>query len=201
MDIHNRDFKRATIRGYREDEVDEFLDRVVADYEKLFRENEKLKEQAILHEKEIAQFRKLEKNLQDTLMVAQSTAEEVISAAKKNADESINNAKVESQNIREQAQLDSRRQLEDANNKLRSINDEYDRLVREKNSFLLKIRTALETELAVTIQLLNSIPQPKADLKPQSIIKSEVKPVIEKNSAQESETKKSAVTEETIIIK
>ena len=69
MDINNRDFKRATIRGYKEDEVDEFLDRVVADYDKLFRENEKLKEQARLNEKEITQFRKLEKNLQDTLMV------------------------------------------------------------------------------------------------------------------------------------
>ncbi len=163
MDIHNRDFKRATIRGYKEDEVDEFLDRVVADYEKLFRENEKLKEQASLHEKEITQFRKLEKNLQDTLMVAQSTAEEVISAAKKNADETINNARIESKNIREQAQIDARRQLEDANNKLRILHNEYDQLIREKNSFLLKIRTALETELAVTTQLLSSIPQPKAE--------------------------------------
>ena len=160
MDIHNRDFKRATIRGYREDEVDEFLDRVVADYEKLFRENEKLKEQASLNEKEIAQFRKLEKNLQDTLMVAQSTAEEVISAAKKNAEEMRNNTKRECQNIREQAQIDARRQIEDATGKLRAIISEYDRLVRDKNAFLLKIRTALESELAVTNQLLNSIPHP-----------------------------------------
>lgn len=161
MDIHNRDFKRATIRGYKEEEVDEFLDRVVVDYEKLFRENDKLKEQASLHEKEISQFRKLEKNLQDTLMVAQSTAEEVISAAKKNADEAVNNARIESQNIREQAQIDARRHIEEANNKLRSLNDEYEKLLREKNTFLLKIRTALETELAVTNQLLSTIPQPK----------------------------------------
>ncbi len=160
MDIHNRDFKRATIRGYKEDEVDEFLDRVVADYEKLFRENEKLKEQTNLNEKEIAQFRKLEKNLQDTLIVAQSTAEEVISAAKKNAEEMRSNTKRECQNIREQAQIEARRQIEDATSKLRSIIAEYDRLVRDKNAFLLKIRTALESELAVVTQTLNSIPHP-----------------------------------------
>lgn len=158
MDIHNRDFKRATIRGYKEDEVDEFLDRVVADYEKILRENEKLKEQANLNEKEIAQFRKLEKNMQDTLMVAQRTAEEVISSANKNAEEMKKNAQLECQNIREQAQIEARRQIDDATSKLHSIRSEYDRLVREKNTFLLKIRTALETELAVTTQLLNSIP-------------------------------------------
>ena len=137
------------------------MDRVVADYEKLFRENEKLKEQANLNEKEIAQFRKLEKNLQDTLMVAQSTAEEVISSAKKNAEEMRNNTKRECQNIREQAQIEARRQMDDATNKLRTIIAEYDRLVRDKNAFLLKIRTALESELAVTVQLLNSIPHPE----------------------------------------
>ena len=160
MDIHNRAFKRATIRGYKEDEVDEFLDRIVADYEKLFRDNEKLKEQLSLNEKEIAQFRKLEKNLQDTLMVAQSTAEEVISSAKKNAEETRNNARLECQNMREQAQIDARRQIEEATSKLNAITAEYDRLIRDKNAFLLKIRTALESELAVTNQLLSSIPRP-----------------------------------------
>ena len=161
MDIQNKDFKRATIRGYREDEVEEFLDRVAADYERLYRENEKLKEQANLNEKEIAQFRRLEKNLQDTLMVAQKTAEEVISSAKKNAEEMKKNALNECQNIREQAQIDARRHMNEANNKLRNINAEYDQILREKNAFLVKIRAALETELAVTVQLLNSTPSPK----------------------------------------
>ena len=172
-DIQNKDFRKATIRGYREDEVDEFLDKIAADYDKIIRENEKLKEQASLNVKEIAQFRKLEKNLQDTLVVAQSTAEEVMSAAKKNAEEMRNNTQRECQNIREQAQIDARRQIEDANVKLRAIVSEYDRLVRDKNAFLLKIRTALETELAVTTQLLNSIPHPDND----SQVNSQMQPV------------------------
>ena len=161
MDIQNKDFKRATIRGYKEDEVEEFLDRVAADYDRLYRENDKLKEQASLNEKEIAQFRRLEKNLQDTLMVAQKTAEEVISSAKKNAEEVKINTQKECQNMREQAQIDARRHMDEANNKLRNINAEYEHILREKNAFLVKIRAALETELAVTVQLLNSMPSPK----------------------------------------
>ena len=52
MDIHSREFKKG-LRGYKESEVDEFLDRVVADYEKLWRDNERLKEQIRFNEKEI----------------------------------------------------------------------------------------------------------------------------------------------------
>ena len=42
LDIHNKEFKRS-FRGYNEDEIDDFLDQVVNDYEKLFRENDNLK--------------------------------------------------------------------------------------------------------------------------------------------------------------
>lgn len=44
LDIHNKEFRRS-FRGYNEDEIDDFLDQVVNDYEKLFRENDNLKEQ------------------------------------------------------------------------------------------------------------------------------------------------------------
>ena len=172
MDIHNREFKRAALRGYKESEVDEFLDLVVADYEKLMRENERLKEQARYNEKELTHYRNLEKNLQDTLVVAQKTADEVVSAAKKNAKEMRENAVRESknmyentvretQNMREQAQIDIKRQLDDAQHKLRAIAAEYARIITDKEAFFLRIRTTLESGLAVTNQLLHSTPRPE----------------------------------------
>ena len=168
MEIHNREFKKV-FRGYSENEVDEFLDRIVVDYEKVLRENEKLRDQLSLNAQEVENYKKLEKNLQDTLSVAQKTADEVLESAKKSAKElrdnavrdtqSIyNNTMRETQNIREQAQLESKRLLDDAAHKLRIVITEYEKIMREKNSFLLKIRTALESELAVTSQLLTSVP-------------------------------------------
>ena len=47
LDIHNKDFKRS-FRGYDEDEIDDFLDQVVNDYEKLYRDNDKLKKELAL---------------------------------------------------------------------------------------------------------------------------------------------------------
>ena len=168
MDIHGREFKKG-LRGYKESEVDEFLDRVVADYEKLWRDNEKLKEQIRFNEKEINHYRNLERNLQDTLVVAQKTADEVVSAAKKNAREMRENAVRESktmydntvretQNMREQTQIDIKRQLDDAQQKLRLIVAEFNRITTDKEAFFIRIRTTLESELAITNQLLNSIP-------------------------------------------
>ena len=169
MEIHNREFKKG-FRGYNENEVDEFLDRIVVDYEKVLRENEKLRDKLTMNDKEVENYKKLEKNLQETLSVAQKTADEVLDTAKKSAKEMRDNAvrdtqsiydntMRETQNIREQAQLESKRLLDDAAHKLRIIVTEYEKIVREKNSFLLKIRTALESELAVTTQLLTATPQ------------------------------------------
>ena len=168
LEIHNREFKKG-FRGYNEAEVDEFLDKVVVDYEKALRDNEKLRDMLTLHDKEVENYKKLEKNLQDTLSVAQKTADEVLESAKKTAKEiresavrdtqSIyNNTIQETQNMRDQAQIESKRILDDAAHKLRVIITEYDKIVREKTSFLLKFRTALESELAVTSQLLSALP-------------------------------------------
>lgn len=168
LDIHNHEFKKS-FRGYDEGEVDDFLDRIVSDYEKVLRENEKLKERTNLNEKELAHYKSLEKNLQDTLLVAQKTAEEVITSARKTAKEIRDNAANEAQNVHEntmreaqnirvQAQLDAKKSIDEAAHKLHGVALEYERLVREKNSFLLKIRTALESELSVVVQLLASIP-------------------------------------------
>ncbi len=167
-EIQNQRFKKS-FRGYSENEVDDFLDRITADYEKLMHENEKLKEDAIFATRELEQYKRLEKNLQDTLEVAQKTANEVIENAKKNAKEMRDNAvrdtqriyeatTKDAQQIRDDAELEAKRKTEEITFKLRNAVSEYNRIVREKNTFLLKLRTALESELAVTLHLLSSVP-------------------------------------------
>ena len=161
MDIHNKDFKRS-FRGYNEEEIDDFLDQVVNDYEKLFRDNDRLKEELERAHKENEQYRHLEKNLKDTLLVAQKTAEEVTSNARKNAEEMRENTAKECQNLRMEAEMNARKQMEDAKAKVRDIVTEYDRLVREKNQFLRKIKVTMESELAIITESLSKLPEPEA---------------------------------------
>ena len=161
MDIHNKDFKRS-FRGYNEDEIDDFLDQVVNDYEKLFRDNDRLKEELERARKDNEQYQQLEQNLKDTLLVAQKTAEEVTSNARQNAEELRENTARACQNMRHEAEMQAKKQLDDAAAKVRSIVAEYDRLVREKNQFLRKVKVTMESELAVINETLRVLPDPEA---------------------------------------
>jgi cell division initiation protein len=162
MDIHNKDFKRS-FRGYNEDEIDDFLDKVVNDYEKLFRENDRLKEELARAKKDNEQYQQLEQNLKDTLLVAQKTAEEVTSNARKNAEETRENTAKECANKLQEAEMKAEKIMDDAKNKVQAIVAEYDRLVREKNAFLRKIRVTLESELAVIDETMKQIPDPEKE--------------------------------------
>ena len=184
MDIHNKEFKRS-FRGYNEGEIDDFLDQVVNDYEKLFRDNENLRDQVARNERDIEQYQRLEQNLHDTLLVAQRTAEEVTSAAKKSAAELRENTETECRNIKaqseleakqrvedaerqardtlEKAKLEARRQMDVAQEKVNSMRVEYDRLSREKGKFLLKLRTAMESELSILNHVIGTLPHPQEE--------------------------------------
>ena len=157
MDIHDHQFKKS-FRGYNENEVDDFLDKVVVDFEKLINENERLKNQLYSTETELDKYRGLEKTMNDTLIVAQRTADEVISAAKKNAEGIKEQTARECQQIKEEAQFEGKQLINAASVKRDTILTEYSNLVRERNTFLMKMRTILESELAITNHVISTLP-------------------------------------------
>ena len=55
IDIQRQDFE-VKLRGYNADEVDDFLDLVGKDYEKLYRENSELKEQIKQLDRSLEQY-------------------------------------------------------------------------------------------------------------------------------------------------
>lgn len=148
IDIHNKEFKRS-FRGYNEDEIDDFLDQVVNDYEMLYRENNKLKEELAMNQKNLEQYHHLEKNLQDTLLVAQKTADEVMTSAKTRAEEIRKASQQECENLRQQAELDIRKKLDGAAEQLRAAGAEYDDLVKQKRQFVTKMKSLIQTEMAL----------------------------------------------------
>lgn len=92
MEIRNQQFKKA-FRGYREDEVKNFLNQVVMDYENLYSENSKLKENIQRLEYELDKYHKLEDTMNNSLILAQQTAEELKGNARKEAELFMEQAK------------------------------------------------------------------------------------------------------------
>lgn len=106
IDINNKEFTRA-FRGYAEDEVNEFLDQIIQDYEILIREKKELEQQVAMMQEQVNHFNTMESTLQKSIIVAQEAADEVrrnsqkeakliVKEAEKNADRIINEALVKS---------------------------------------------------------------------------------------------------------
>ena len=94
LDIENKKFSKK-INGYNVDEVDDFLDQVTLEYEKLYKENNEYKDKVEQAEKDLEHYRNVEKTLQNTLVMAQTTADDIKSMAQKQAEQIIRDAQSE----------------------------------------------------------------------------------------------------------
>ncbi len=135
MEIHNKEFKKG-MRGYKEDEVDEFLDKVVADFERLYRENGELKDKLSVINEKVDSYNMMEKTLQSTLIVAQTTADDVVANSRKKAEVIIHDAEEQARKI-----------IEDANRNVVDLHRDFENLKKEVQVFKTRFRTLLESEL------------------------------------------------------
>lgn len=100
LDIENKRFSK-TLKGYNVDEVDDFLDQLTVDYEKLYKENAELREQIENGKKDLEHYRNVEHTLQNTLVMAQTTADDIKSNAQSRADQIIRDAQSEAKRATE----------------------------------------------------------------------------------------------------
>ncbi len=149
LEIQNKEFKKS-IRGYRENEVDEFLDLIMIDYEKIYKENIELKDKITLLNEQISKYRNLEKTLNDTLVVAQSTAEEVKSNAHRKAELII-----------QQSEIDAQQIIDAANKKVMEIKREYEEIKKQVRVFQTKFRTLLESQLEAVVNICEEMIEDK----------------------------------------
>lgn len=97
IDIQNKEFAKK-MKGYNCDEVDDFLDLVIQDYELLLKENQTLKDRLALMTQTVDHYKSLESTLESSISVAKQSAEDI-----------RNNANVEAQTIISKAKLDAAR--------------------------------------------------------------------------------------------
>ena len=65
------------MRGYADVEVDEFLDEVADEFERIFKENIDLRDRLEVLEDQVAGYKRIEETLQKTLISAQASADEL----------------------------------------------------------------------------------------------------------------------------
>ncbi|ENH98311.1 cell-division initiation protein DivIVA [Gracilibacillus halophilus YIM-C55.5] len=140
LDIHNKEFTRS-FRGYDEDEVNEFLDQVIKDYEAVIREKKDLKEQVEQLNEKMEHFSNIETTLNKSILVAQETAEDVKESAQK-----------ESKLIIKEAEKNADRIVNEALHKSRTIALEVEELKKQAKVFRTRLKMLVEAQL----DLINS---------------------------------------------
>jgi cell division initiation protein len=101
MDIEQQEFSRS-FRGYNEEEVDDFLDKIVKDYEELINENVRLNEEIERMQEKLKEFSGIEETLRSALLNAQKSAEEMKERVEDEAKIIIEKAEMEAKALKQQ---------------------------------------------------------------------------------------------------
>jgi len=97
LDIENKKFGKQMMNGYSVEEVDDFLDDLTVDYSKNYKEISELRAKVEELNSSLVHYKTIESTLQNTLLMAQETAEEVKNVAKQKAEQIISDAKASSE--------------------------------------------------------------------------------------------------------
>lgn len=140
-ELKNLTFGKSLVRGYNELEVDETLDKIIEDYSILIHENVELKDKVAVLNEGMQHYKKIEESLQNTLIVAQQTGEDIKKNAYQKADNIIKEAEIKAQRI-----------IDEANQQVIKIKYEYEETRKKLHIFKTKSETLLLSQLEVLKQ-------------------------------------------------
>ena len=136
LDIENKKFSKQMMNGYNVEEVDDFLDDLTVDYTKIYKENSEQKTQIEELSKSLEHYKTIEETLQNTLVMAQKTAEDVKNVAKQQADQILNEARGNAQT-----------QVKELENEILNKKKEMDDIKKQFDIYKAKMESLLISQL------------------------------------------------------
>ncbi|MBE6040938.1 MAG: DivIVA domain-containing protein [Clostridiales bacterium] len=136
IDIDKKEFSRDK-RGYNSREVDEFLDLIVADYEKILNDNRSMAHKIKALEKQLEETQKDDNAMLETLETAKKLMADISASAERRAELMMRDAELEAENM-----------LLDAKVTVRQLSDEHVVLSNKVRRLRNNFRKMLEAELA-----------------------------------------------------
>ena len=136
LDIENKRFAKQMVNGYSVEEVDDFLDELTVEYSKNYKEVNELRNKVEELNNSLVQYKTIESTLQNTLVMAQTTAEEVKNVAKQKADQIVDEAKANAQ-----------KQVDELNNEILLKQKELDDVKKQFDIYKAKMEALLISQL------------------------------------------------------
>ena len=138
LDIENKRFGKQKLGGYNVNEVDDFLDELTLEYGKLYKENAELKAQREELDSNVGKYKNIENTLQNTLVMAQKTADEITAVAKQQAEQIIKDAEYQ-----------AKTSVDELNTQIFSKQKELDHLTKAPDIYKAKMESLLISQLEI----------------------------------------------------
>ena len=135
LDIHHKEFGHS-LRGYNEEQVDQFLDEVADEFERLFKENIDLNEKLDAANERVRGYQSMEATLNNTMVAAQQSAEAIIAKAGSESDTMLRDAELKSKEL-----------IHSALQKRQEVANELVRIKQAEEEFRIRYRDLLEGQL------------------------------------------------------
>lgn len=147
LDIENKKFNKQMMNGYNVDEVDDFLDEIIVDFEKNYKDVSEMTTKIEELTESLKHYKEIEETLQNTLIMAQKTAEEVKNVAKEQADKIISDARKQSEELVSSSRQDLDKSVNELNQEIRLKERELDELKKQFDIYKVKMEALLMSQL------------------------------------------------------
>lgn len=161
LDIYNKEFNKTfSVWAYNSKEVEEFLDSVAECYEKIYLENEELKDKVVDLEERLQEYKDREETLNKTIDTVKETADKQQRTAEQKAESIVRNAKQKAANIKERAtakaelimdkaEMKAEKMVNQTNEQLEEERRKYKNLMESRKLFEAKFKRLLKTYLVM----------------------------------------------------
>ncbi len=134
LDLESKSFSKGF--GYNAHEVKMFMREVIANYERLYKDNIELKDKISLLNDGIQYYKTMEETLQNALILAEKTGEETRSAARKKAEQIV-----------KEAELNAKEIIQNAHREVDDVYQQKENLLRQFEASKLQITQFLKNQL------------------------------------------------------
>ncbi len=137
-DIENKVFKKAKIGGYDIKDVEEFLEKLIVDYEAITKENTELNDKCENLQESVRYYKSLEQGIEQT-----------ISNAKEQADKIKEVALQEASNLKATQELNFQNKISEYEDKIREKELEFEEIKKQVQIYRIKIRSMMEAQIKI----------------------------------------------------
>ena len=147
LDIENKKFSKRALNGYSTEEVDDFLDELTIDYEKIYKEVSDTKKTVEKLNLELSKYKQMETTLQNTLVMAQTTADEIKNIVNQQAEDAKVAAQKQADMILSEAQASAKDELARIDSQIQQKQNELMQMQKQCDEYKAKMESLLLSQL------------------------------------------------------